>query len=309
MPDPRDIIAEITDVQTCLVTLRWIASRPPKVFERLRDESGRTITIAHRGDEFSALAAVDREQDAPTIGSKLFVAEDQRPSPLGIEQLESIATVLAAPTADVIETGVKVLDVIAPLLDGGVTWLIGGPNVGRMKFLEELHMRLTPIGARQTVVFPIVPELAASIPQALAEQPQFPDDQNGPVRTVWLISEAANDPALAQRDALGSTRLVFNPELAGRGYLPAVDPVTTVARAISDPDLLERIIKVMRSPESIVAARRFERYFAQPFFSAEAYLSLPGTRVARATALASCREILAGHDPTAGYDFPTRSVG
>lgn len=322
MPEP---LAVVTGVRGLIVEIDWIASPPARVFARLISGSGMGVTVAHRGNGVRGLVVADREDHGLLVGTELSESPDSSLVALTHEQLESVARGLdsaaIAPTrriaTGIIATGIKVLDVMCPLVDGGTTWLIGGHDVGRMKFLEELHARLAGGPHSQTVVFPIVPEYAASVPQSLAEQTDFPPDLDGGVRSIWLISEAANHPTLAERAVLGSTRLVFDPGIPARGYWPAVDVLASRSSARIEPELVERIMALAHwtaqaraspsgsaDPTRMAMARRLERYFAQPFRSAQSLTGLPGTHVPIDVALESCRAILEGREPRDGYDFP-----
>src|SRR5207253_8343430 len=67
------------------------------------------------------------DQRGPTQHTKTMPIH--RPAPLFEEQ---------ATTAEMFETGVKVVDLIQPFLKGGKIWLFGGAGVGKTVFIQEL---------------------------------------------------------------------------------------------------------------------------------------------------------------------------
>jgi F-type H+/Na+-transporting ATPase subunit beta len=59
-----------------------------------------------------------------------------------------------------------------------------------------------------------------------------------------------------------------------------------------------------RDPVLSERAAKLQAFFSQPFFVAEPYTKRPGSIVARASALRSCREILDGaHDDLSAGDL------
>lgn len=300
------------------VTLRVI-ERPATIFERLSHE-GSELMLVQRGEIDARVLGVAADVSHGFVpGCELTLASDPRPFALSVEQLERLADALQLrppPAAQVIESGIKVIDVISPLVDGGSTWLIGGPGVGRIKCLEELHARLVSEGRQQTLVFLIVPADAHTIAPTVAAD-GFPPDCEAGLRVLWLVCEHAKDPALAERATLGSTRLVFTPELAARDRWPAIDPqssrsvagggtlATEVVAALEAVAHLRGESRQSADDEqrALTIADTLERYFAQPFDAAFAFTSRAGTRVAMSRAQADCRLILAGGQPEAGFDF------
>ncbi|MFV8751420.1 hypothetical protein ACNOYE_12820 [Nannocystaceae bacterium ST9] len=325
-----EVLARVTGVRGLVLDLDWIASTHASVFTRLISGSGVGATLAHRGGGTHALAIADREAHGLSVGSELSQAGEFRPVSLAPAQLVAIARELGLSTptptspSRTIATGIKMIDVMCPLVEGGATWLIGGHDVGRVKFLEELHLRLAERPSAQTVVFPIVPDYAASIPSTLAAQPGFPPDADADVRSIWLISEAANQPGLAELP-LGTTRLVFDPSLPARGCWPAVDVLASRSSAPLEPERLavvESITALLawaararasstepRDEGRMAMARALERYLSQPFHSARSLTGMAGTQVPVEVALAGCRAILAGRPPSDGYDFPAAGGG
>ncbi|PRQ00448.1 hypothetical protein [Enhygromyxa salina] len=329
MSAPRRVIARVIarggahgiGTNAALFRLAWLEPEPARVFAGLRGPDGQRLSVVHRGVGGEVVAIASSPAHGLVANTDL-VADDGPPVAIAPERLGAIASAIAAQFMEstgrdpaLIDTGVKVIDVLAPLVDGGIVWVFGLHDSGRMKFIEELHLRVAPTGQRLTVVFPIIPSYAATIPAHLHAQPSFPPDVNGGVRSVWLVSEAAGDPgatALVPSDR--GSRFVFNPALAQRGCYPAIDCAAT--RASDDAlarveagqrELIAQIHAAATNPEASGILPTLERYFAQPFESARDFTGLAGTHVARREACTSCADILAGHAPRGGYDLPTGS--
>jgi F-type H+-transporting ATPase subunit beta len=112
--------------------------------------------------------------------------------------------------------------------------------------------------------------------------------------------------------------------IAERGIYPAVDPLASTSR-ILDPNVVgqehyevarevQRVLQRYRDLQDIIAilgveelspddrqtvdrARRIERFFSQPFFTAEQFTGTPGQYVPREETVRSFKEILEGrHD-------------
>jgi hypothetical protein len=229
-------------MSTCVVeALRWPlviarcrAHARPQRFDRLRSSSGLGATVALRdGDELWAILDAVDERLGP--GASLELAEAEL-VPLDPERLVALGLALADDELDrgmrTRETGLKVVDVLTPIVDGGVCWILGGAYLGRAKLLEELQLRCVQRRIAQTLVFPVGPAAASEV---LGGAPvRQPRDVNGPVRTLWPITELFDSHELAELDPIGTTRIVCGPRMPARGHWPAVDLLASRARALSE---------------------------------------------------------------------------
>lgn len=205
------------------------------VFDRLRTESGIGAAVALR-DRLRSWAISDTDHDSLVPGQPLVRVEPEVVT-LSPERLIAVGIALtqASPVdrQRVCETGVKVIDVLMPMIEGGVSWLLGGPYLGRMKLLEELHIRLARRRAEQTLVFPIAPDGVSTAATNLALRPDFPQDAHDTLKTVWLITEHVDNHALAQIDLIGTTRIFCGPRMPARGYWPSIDPLASRSTALA----------------------------------------------------------------------------
>jgi hypothetical protein len=222
----------VASIHGPIVVLR----HPPEIglarFDRLHTPAGVGASVALCGRERS-WAITDEDDEALAPGQ---VLERGEPALVGLEpeRLISVGLTLAEDAgSSVCETGIKIVDVLLPIVEGGVTWILGGAYLGRMDLLAELRLRLERRRARQTLIFPLLPSSAASLAGSLAARPGFPPDEGEGARTLWLISEHVDHHALAELDPIGHTRIFCGPNMPARGYWPAIDPLASRSRALA----------------------------------------------------------------------------
>jgi F0F1-type ATP synthase beta subunit len=226
--------------------------------------------------------------------------------------------------AELLETGIKVIDVMCPLVRGGTVAIAGELRAGTTVVMEELVRRLSG-GSAGVSLFTLAPWTPVSIADTL-KQDGFSEGTMGPVQTFYFRSEegAWTPERLAQ---LASVDVVIrlSAALAGRGNYPTVDPLTSRSRLLESGglapahrDLAVRIRSALSAllepaadmpaadPLTLDRAEKLLRFFAQPFYVAEPYTKRPGVTVGLAESLRVCREILDGvHDavPTKAFYF------
>jgi F-type H+-transporting ATPase subunit beta len=144
------------------------------------------------------------------------------------------------------------------------------------------------------------------------------------VQAVYVPADDYTDPAPATVFAHLDATIALERSIAERGIYPAVDPLGSTSR-ILDPLVVgqehydvarevQRILQRYRDLQDIIAilgveelspedrqtvdrARRIERFFSQPFFTAEQFTGTPGQYVPREETVRSFKEILEGrHD-------------
>jgi len=226
--------------------------------------------------------------------------------------------------AELLETGIKVIDVMCPLVRGGTVAIAGELRAGTTVVMEELVRRLSG-GSAGVSLFTLAPWTPVSIADTL-KQDGYSEGTMGPVQTFYFRSEegAWTPERLAQ---LASVDVVIrlSAALAGRGIYPTVDPLTSRSRLLDSGglapahrDLAARIRSALSAllepvtdmpaadPLTLERAEKLLRFFAQPFYVAEPYTKRPGATVGLAESLRVCREILDGvHDgvPTKAFYF------
>ncbi len=144
------------------------------------------------------------------------------------------------------------------------------------------------------------------------------------VQAVYVPADDYTDPAPATTFAHIDATVALERSIAERGIFPAVDPLGSTSR-ILDPLIVgqehytvarevQRILQRYKDLQDIIAilgveelseedkqtvarARRIERFFSQPFFTAEQFTGTPGQYVSLEETVRGFKEILEGrHD-------------
>jgi F-type H+-transporting ATPase subunit beta len=144
------------------------------------------------------------------------------------------------------------------------------------------------------------------------------------VQAVYVPADDYSDPAPATTFAHLDATISLERSISERGIYPAVDPLASTSR-ILDPLIVgeehynvarqvQQVLQRYRDLQDIIAilgieelseedkqvvgrARRIERFFSQPFFTAAQFTGLEGRYVSREETVRSFREILDGkHD-------------
>ncbi len=144
------------------------------------------------------------------------------------------------------------------------------------------------------------------------------------VQAIYVPADDLTDPAPATTFAHLDATTVLSRPISERGIYPAVDPLDSTSR-ILDPQVvgaehyavarkvqgvlqrykeLQDIIAILGMDElseedklSVARARKIERFFSQPFFTAEVFTGTPGQYVKMADTIKGFKEIADGkHD-------------
>jgi len=196
-----------------------------------------------------------------------------------------------------LETGIKVIDLLCPITDGGLLGLFGDPRVGKLVLVEELTHNL-PQG-RSPVIFTFVkaPDEVDVYTKLLADA--------GPLPTVVIAAEEASEGALNAVRPLLDAVVFMSRHLVVEGVYPAVDPRQSWSRLLEPAfvatdhwRVAQGVLKALNhvgDPGSNGArARRVRNFLSQPFFVAEAYSKRLGAFVPRQETIAAFADLLAG---------------
>jgi F-type H+/Na+-transporting ATPase subunit beta len=141
------------------------------------------------------------------------------------------------------------------------------------------------------------------------------------IQAVYVPADDFTDPAATHTFAHLSASIVLSRKRASQGLYPALDPLqstskmltetvvgrrhyriaTEVRHAFAEYEELKDIIAMLGLEElsetdrqTVVRARRLERFLTQPFFSTEAFTGKPGRYVSLDETLDGCERILRG---------------
>jgi RNA polymerase sigma factor (sigma-70 family) len=252
--------------------------------------------------------------DGLTAGMTVLSAGRRVEAPAGREAVDRAVRLLAGPVREpdrapeLLETGIKVIDVMCPLVRGGTVAVAGEFQAGASVVVEELCRRLSqePGGVS---IFAFIPPYDAP-ERAFQEMWAKEGHTGGTAGTVQTFYFLGQEEWTAERLATlpsVDTVIRLSKDLAQLGIYPTVDPLASRSRLLDtglvDPEHAEIAARVRRALAATAAedlkprARKIQRFFAQPFYVAEPYTHRPGVTVSRAEALQVCRETLDGlHD-------------
>jgi RNA polymerase sigma factor (sigma-70 family) len=226
----------------------------------------------------------------------------------------------AAPHPEVLETGIKVIDVLCPLIRGGTVSIAGEYRAGTAVVVEELCWRLRAAAGGVSIFAFVPPGLSSASFQEVWEKEGYTGGTLGTVQTFYFAGEEEWKPELVSRLPEVDVLIRLSRALADARIYPTVDPLVSRSRLFemapieaAAAEIAGRVRRVLSmaagtDPAAIVPpagvteterrrARKLWLFFAQPFFVAEPYTKLPGVFVNRGEALRGCREILDGvHD-------------
>jgi RNA polymerase sigma factor (sigma-70 family) len=325
-------IGRIVRARERVVEASFAPDALPEVLAELAvsDEAGRRSIAAQvvqrRGDGLVravAVSPVDRIEPGMAVLSAGRLARE----PVSREGFDRVVQSLAGnPSAPAVipkllETGIKVIDVMSPLVAGGTVAIAGEYRAGAMVLSEELVRRLAA-GPDGVSVFTFVTPPTGSLLEMWREEGHS-GGTVGAVQTFFFLREegAWTPEGLA---ALSGVDAVVHlaTTLAQRKIYPPVNPLASRSRVHAGggehAELADRVRAALRplleraandppaDPVLLARAEKLLRFFGQPFFVAEPYTRRPGVSVPMAESLRGCRDILDGrHDdlPAEAFDF------
>src|SRR5256884_6293932 len=162
-----NIVGKITQVIGAVVDVRFEGELPPILTALTVDNAGRTLVLEvaqHLGENTVRTVAMDTT-DGLVRGAEVVDSGSPIMMPVGPETLGRILNVIGEPVdergpivtnhrmpihrpapefvdqsteAEILVTGIKVVDLLAPYAKGGKGWLFGGAGVGKTVIIMEL---------------------------------------------------------------------------------------------------------------------------------------------------------------------------
>lgn len=304
-----------------LLDARFAPDLRPPVLNALTitdPETGRTSTaevVQHLADDLVRLIVLDAPgEKPPAFGTDVAVIDATAPVtvPLDLASVRKVVQAVrrAPSTRDMLDTGIKAIDVLCPFPTQGLVGLAGAMQVGKMVLAEELIHRLAGSNARLTLL------VFVQAPDEVTLLPRLDYRTSAEVEVIYL-PVADTDPAAlaAEIDDLDAV-ISLSRELGKDGLYPAIDAARSSSKLL-DPavagqaqvDLTEELkaaLAMSRTSETAeaVSARRLQRYLTQPFFVAEPFTNRPGLIVSRETAIEDIRALLNGaHESRSANDL------
>jgi F0F1-type ATP synthase beta subunit len=198
------------------------------------NESGSDLIVVQRlsGGRFKCIATGGNLSER----AKLYSAGDYEQAVRGLKEEQIIAAVEAiAPNREkrMVETGIKVIDLLCPILAGGSIGIFGREGVGRLVQVQELIHRRSGFKGDIAVFFYVDRWHALSTQDILERDPDLTSDCIDNVQTSWIIHDRAGDSSYVREASYLDARLYFSPIQAIHGNWPALDPLKCHSAALA----------------------------------------------------------------------------
>lgn len=238
-------------------------------------------------------------EGAAQVGAGMRVSDTGGPvrTPLDRAAIEHvIATVPPPASAEVMETGIKVIDLLCPIPRGGRIALIGDMQTGKMVLVEELIHRLAETSSELSMLVFVETPDEVTVVNALEYR------SSAQVTAIYLPVADANPAALGDLTAELDAVITFTRDLGRRQLYPAIDPVRSTSRLL-DPDAVggehastaKRVRDLLQGGSADSAmADRLRNFLTQPFFVAEGFTQREGQHVSISDTIRGCKAVLDG---------------
>src|SRR5437588_384108 len=206
------------------------------------------------------------------------------------------------PSVEIFETGIKVIDLIAPYVKGGKVGLFGGAGVGKTVLIQELiHNVAREHGG--VSVFSGVGERTREGNDLLIEMTESEViDTFAHLDSTTVLSRAIVEQGIyPAMDQLDSFSRALQPGIVSDDHYRTATRVQEVLQRYKD---LQDIIAILGIDELsdedrlvVARARKMQRFLSQPNFVAEQFTGTPGEYVKLEDTIKGFTEILDGkHD-------------
>jgi len=166
---------------------------------------------------------------------------------------EAVQHIQSRHKGKIMETGIKALDFFCPLLQGSTLGIFGKEGVGRAVFVMELLHRKARIQQDLSVFFYVSVWNALGTQDMLETEPSFATDLHDNIQTAWIVHPKASDPLYLKEADYLDTRLYFNPLMAEQQLWPALDPLYSSSRGMTEAyvgsehfDLVQETLELYR---------------------------------------------------------------
>jgi RNA polymerase sigma factor (sigma-70 family) len=337
-------IGRLIESRGDMVEALFDPASPPDLMSELivSDEArkqGVTIQVMQRPGGGLVRGIATASMMALPRGATVLDPRRRSTAPINKTQLDRLLPLLVAATTDgrqsneVVETGIKVIDVMCPIRTGGSVAIAGEYGSGNTVVMEEIVRRIGK-GDRPVTMFMLFPPPSEIWPPSLDENRSIAEELKaegysegtiGSVQTFFVGGELQpwTTEKLAKLASVDTVIHLTRDMILRKNY-PGVDLLTARSRLLDDGLLGAEELDIARRARAAIAlgravqedprmeadplelerARKLQAFFSQPFFVAEPYTKRPGSHVSRADALRGCREILDGwHD-----DLPAEAL-
>ena len=286
-------VGHVVSADGALITMQFPSDAVPLLVARLVS-GGENLCVVRRLPEGQIQAVPTAEGGIWTPGREVQNTGEPFVEPLMNETVARLAR-LTGQDAVFLPTGIKTIDMFAPMAQSGTAGIFAEWGVGILVLLPELVRRLDSPANRQTI-FAFVPPIR--------DEQQW-REVNGEITLGSIRTEVfyipVGDPVsrpFVDGSASLDTKLVLSRRLAEQGIFPSIDPLRSSSRVhkLGRKQTSEEVCALLQQYHSLqfaseaeaersltqdewVAVRRARlasRFLSQPFFVAEPYTGVPG---------------------------------
>lgn len=164
--------------------------------------------------------------------NRLAPALDDDAVALAVEQLAP--TLL--PSSEIVETGIKAVDLFCPLPRGGRIGMFGPAGCGGLVFTEELVRRLNGRNVGISLFQMWSPNDSHARADMRLVEPElfrhYSEGETDGLNVFYLLSRNSSDPVLAQSASCFDAALFLSPFQSTHGLYPAIDPLFSRSRLL-----------------------------------------------------------------------------
>ena len=232
LPDDfADNVATIVRIQGAVVQASLKGEQHPLLFDQwgMLDDgmsNNQRFTVIQREVNGRIRLCSGQQLESIAPGSMIRDMGEQIKTPLSDDHLEEIVSSIALPRPDdstVLETGIKVIDLMCPLPRRGTVGLLGIQGVGKAVLVKELYHRLKAGDGGLTIFYFASPQEAVSIRSLVNREPGFPADADGALESAWLVTNHATDPEYSKTTDKLDVAIYMSPLVSCRNLYPAID--------------------------------------------------------------------------------------
>ncbi len=232
------LVGQVRQVHGSLVDVSLEAGAEVSVGQKLEIPSrSASLAVVSRQAERGIRCAVLSE--SISVGDAVHDNGKRWTQELNADQLARLAADRAAlshPSREIVETGLKCIDFLCPLRQGGSLALLGGAFVGKTVLATELAKRL-PGRFEQVIHVPFARPMQTpltDVRRQAVDDGMPARDRDGDVEWIWTMCSVGADPTFAD----GAARSAFDAVIflsvssSVRTLYPAIDGAYTTSRPL-----------------------------------------------------------------------------
>jgi F0F1-type ATP synthase beta subunit len=320
LPDDfAERIGRIIAVRGPVVDAQFAADSEPELLDAVTLEETLSLSVIQRLPNGRVRCIALTEPSGLATGMDVKNSGSIVEAPISPRVLREAVAILVRPDVQataMVETGIKALDVFAPLPAGGALALYGPAGAGKLVILAEILNRLSSEPEITLLNFVQTGPPEKMRPPGAEELP----NASGRIETFYLPAGDSAEPGSTSvetvRDAVQGT-VYMSRDMALAGLYPSIAPLVSSSRVLTEEavgrehvDVVRGVRDVLRRAEAtrqgngsslspddqdaLATADRLRAYLTQPLYVAEPYTKQPGAYVPVGQAVSDCRAILSG---------------